>query len=370
MARPLRKVPYLVWRDGVAYAQWYEEGGRRPDGRKEPGKTKRLSLGTREAGEAASRFASFLTQGGSATYVAQASSALTAASALDQYFEEHVVPHCADWKRQRDAISHLKSFFGNEALSAIDIPMSRRYAEARRAGRVGTKSRRRNDTRATDSTIRRELGALMAAANHARKWKRLGDPPRMPSIELTKERVLGVDDEAPYFTREEIGKLLGASTGELHHFIQLAYLTGARRSSIEDLEWSQVKRAEKRIILKPAGKKATTKRQPIVPILPEMEPSLYALKAMADDDQKRLFKTNDFYHAFRELCRSDKLKLGDRSNPHMLRHSRATHLLQDGVSLFAVARLLGDTVATVERVYGHHSHDHLAGELTGVSSAS
>jgi site-specific recombinase XerD len=46
----------------------------------------------------------------------------------------------------------------------------------------------------------------------------------------------------------------------------------------------------------------------------------------------------------------------------MIRHSRASHLLQDGEDLWKVARLLGDTVATVERVYAHVLPEHLMTE--------
>ncbi len=46
-----------------------------------------------------------------------------------------------------------------------------------------------------------------------------------------------------------------------------------------------------------------------------------------------------------------------------MRHSRATHLLQAGVDIYTVARLLGDSVTTVERVYGHHSADHMAATI-------
>ncbi len=350
MARPQRKVPWLVWRDGVAYAHWYDAETRRE---------KRVSLRSGDPAEAQARFAAFLVEGGvePANYAGQ----LTVSEALDQYRAEHVAHHCADPRRQEGALIHLKSFFGDTPLSDVDIPMSRRYADARRTGRVGVPSRRRgNRTDAEDGTIRRELGALAAAAKHALRWKRITV---MPSVELTKERVLGVDDEAPYFDKAEIAMLTDLAEGELRWFIELAYLTGARRASIEDLEWSQVRWDAHRIILQKPGKRTTKKRQPIVPILPEMEAALYALKAMADDSQGRVFRTRDFYHAFRNLC--EGLGFGGRSNPHMLRHSRATHLLQDGVSLYAVARLLGDTVATIERVYGHHSHERLAGELTG-----
>jgi integrase len=43
--------------------------------------------------------------------------------------------------------------------------------------------------------------------------------------------------------------------------------------------------------------------------------------------------------------------------------SRATHLLQAGASIYDVAKLLGDTTATVERVYGHHSCESLGKNL-------
>ncbi len=46
-------------------------------------------------------------------------------------------------------------------------------------------------------------------------------------------------------------------------------------------------------------------------------------------------------------------------SPHVLRHTRATHLLQDRKSPWAVANLLGDTVKTVLDVYGHHCPDFL-----------
>ncbi len=349
MPRPKRDVPWLEWRDGVAYAFWYDGAER---------KTKRLSLRTRDGREAQARFAAFLVEGDA--IIAPPKDELTVERALDDYRREHVEAHCADPRRQEDAIVHLKAFFGDRPLAAVDIPSSRKYADARRKGVIGVESRRSGKSRcASDGTIRRELNVLMAASNHAKSWKRLTE---MPSIEMPIERRLGVDDEAPYFTKAELAALLAGATGELRHFIDLAYWTGARRASIEDLTRPQVRWEQRRIHLQTPGKVATKKRQPIVPILAEMEPALKALWD-ASTHRDRLFVMGDFYRPFRELC--EGVGLGDRSNPHMLRHTRATHLLQDGVSLYSVARLLGDTVATVERVYGHHSHEHMTQELEG-----
>lgn len=348
MARPKKEVPWLELRGGVYYAYRYEAATRT---------TRRLSLRTRDPGEAQDRFASFIRLG---VFTEDArGDVLTVSQALDDYWREHASTRCADPVRQENAIRHLKAHFGDAVLADVDIPATRRYAEARRAGVIGG-GRRRANKAGSDSTIRRELAVLSAAARHAVRWKRLS---AAPPIDRPPERRLGPDDEAPYFTVEEIDLLMGAADGELRWFIELAYLTGARKASIQELTWSQVKAAERRILLQPPGKKATKKRQPIVPILDDMKPALDALAVMKRPNTDRVFSTADFYRPFRELCVS--MGMGDRSHPHLLRHSRATHLLQKGVSLYSVARLLGDTVATVERVYGHHSAQHLERELGG-----
>ena len=39
-------------------------------------------------------------------------------------------------------------------------------------------------------------------------------------------------------------------------------------------------------------------------------------------------------------------------------------MLMDGESVYKVAKLLGDTVQTVERTYGHHSVEYLETQST------
>jgi integrase len=59
--------------------------------------------------------------------------------------------------------------------------------------------------------------------------------------------------------------------------------------------------------------------------------------------------------AFWLLCHDCGLK----ASPHVLRHTAATWLVMDGVPLREVARLLGNSEAIVEQVYGKHSPDYL-----------
>lgn len=43
--------------------------------------------------------------------------------------------------------------------------------------------------------------------------------------------------------------------------------------------------------------------------------------------------------------------------PHVLRHSRATHMLRAGVSLWEASNALGMSVEVLAKVYGHHAPD-------------
>lgn len=352
MARPKKDVPWFERREGsdngIFYAFWYD-----PEARQ----TRRLSLRTNDPVKAETRFANFLAEGAEIRNPRQ--EGLTVEQALDDYCKEHVDVRCADPKRQKDAAGHLKEFFGGRLLTEIDVPASRGYAVARSGGLIGGGTRRKDKT-GSPATIRRELVTLMAAANHA-KW--MGRFTGDIKLDLPPERRLGPDDEAPYYEIEELDRIFDAAAemgGEDEIFVRLLYYTGARRRSLENLDRSQVKWNARRLILQKPGKMTTKKRQPIVPILKVMEP--WVEKLLETGGPNRLFANSDFYRHYVTICTDAGIDEA-RRNPHTMRHTRATHLLQDGKSIYDVAKLLGDTVATVERVYGHHSADQLANRL-------
>ena len=268
---------------------------------------------------------------------------------------EHVNAKSADPVRQANAIEHLKAHFGSKPIAEIDIPATRGYVAARLAGEIGG-GRRRKSKVGSISTIRRELNVLVAAANHERKWKRLTT---MPSVELPAEERVDRDEVVAYFEKPVLQQLIGAAEGELKHFIKLSYYTAARRKSIENLTAEQCHLFRRQIVLATPGKARTKKRQPVVPIFDEIMADVATLTGRTPTG--RLFETGSFYRAFMALCRS--LDLPEPHHPHMLRHSRATHLLQDGKGIYDVAGLLGDTVKTVEATYGHHSPNALRRKL-------
>lgn len=275
---------------------------------------------------------------------------LTCAIALDQYYREHVAHKAIDRRRCEYAIDALNEFFSDIPLAHVDIPMCREYRSHRDS--------------VVDATVRRELGVLSAAAHHALKWRRISID-RMPSIELPP-------DSAPrkvWLMHDELEHLLHVAENNdrrVFRFLQLAYHTASRRRAIEALQWVQVDLSARRINLQAPGKPVTKKRCPIVPISVNMAAILESMKMKATTGFV-LVKDDRIYQAFDSVAMkaglaklpNKGLREAGRLTPHILRHTRATHLLQAGKNPWAVANLLGDSLQTVLRVYGHACSNYM-----------
>lgn len=341
MSKEARDIPWLDVRDGHYYVNWYDKETRRSN---------RLSLRTKDPEEARASFIAFLSEG--KKLYNKVGSELTIRTALDQYEKEHVDLKCAAPERQRFAIARLKEVLGDRYVTAIDVPMCREYVKARRqmltAAKVPT----------SDSTIRRELVTLRAAANHALLWKRLTKA-EAPTFEIPA-------DSSPakeVHTKAELVELLSKAEGEMKCFINILYYLGSRRHAIEALEVDQVDFKNKKVHLAKQGERLTKKRRPTVPLYPEIEQDLlWLVTRAATEGRTRLFTIKNMYVPYRRFC--ERNGFGHLRKPHTLRHSRASLMLQDGVASFHVSRLLGDTMETVDKTYAHHSPEKL-GEVEG-----
>lgn len=335
-----RREPWIEAHDNhTYYVHWYDENA---------GRTRRETLATTDREEARRRFASWLATG-SRSSQSIGTAGVTVHQALAWYVFQHVEPNTADPARQKHAIAHLRRFFKpDDLLANVDIAQSRAYAAARREGLIGGGAKRLNKV-GSDSTIRRELNVLIAAGAHALKWKRISAD-HLPQVELPSEQR---GTQVEWLTKDQINKALKKAEGPLRDFILLAYYWAARRKSIERLTKPQVDLRQSTVDLHSPGARVTRKRRAKVPIYPEVRPTVERL--MTSEGHSLFPGTPSFYKPFRKLMKS----LGITAHPHQLRHSRATHMLHDGEDIYKVARLLGDTVQTVEKVYAHSSPAHL-----------
>lgn len=352
MPRVAREIPWVEPNgDGVYYAHWYDTEAKR---------TRRLSLKTSNPEVAQPLFAEFLAEK-NAIEGRPAPRTMTVAETLQFYYDEHVANKVVAVARQEYAAAALNRHLADKAISSIDTPECRKYRALRAAEGVA------------DATIRRELSTLRAAARIALQHHRI-DADAMPQFELPPDAAPRPDK---WLTKEQFTELHRVAEGRAKRFIWLDYWTAGRKQVVYSLKWSQVDFERGHIDLHPAGRKRTKKRNPVIHIPSALRPELEAwhreallaaaegavgLAAFSPDisDKYVLGMNTEPKRGFEAAAKAAKLEhLG--VSPHWLRHSRASHMLLDGVPLYKVARFLGDTAATVDRVYGHITPSDMEG---------
>jgi integrase/recombinase XerD len=172
-----------------------------------------------------------------------------------------------------------------------------------------------------------------------------------------------------YLTIEEVSRLLtavGASKGRqvrLRAMLELMYAAGLRVSELTgvkldgiDLQVGYVrvlgKGGKERVV--PIGERA---RLAVQGYLDQRPQTAASVKTLFVSDRKKPMSAVQFWR----LIRAAALKAGIRKpvSPHTLRHSFASHLVQNGADLRAVQEMLGHSSIATTQIYTHVSQSHL-----------
>ena len=146
--------------------------------------------------------------------------------------------------------------------------------------------------------------------------------------------------------------------------LETIYACGLRVSELVNLKVSNIDFDE--CIIRVFGKGS---KERIVPI---NNSALNALKTYINDYRNYLLKTNDsdyvfinnlskpitrqgFFKILKKICEENGIN--KHVSPHTLRHSFATHLLNNGADLRVIQELLGHTNLTTTQIYSHISNE-------------
>ncbi|MGO3930818.1 tyrosine-type recombinase/integrase [Rhodopseudomonas pseudopalustris] len=284
------------------------------------------------------------------------------------YYERHVEknnvetrPADTAWKNlsQHFAALTLADFAKKDASGADAVE---RYVALRAAGKIGR-------CKAAPATIRHEVTLLRAALNWCAKPKVAIIPAALipvfdiPPDSDPRDRWLRVDEiQALFAAAAALRSGPRLSRGE--RFLWLALETAARLQAILDLTWDRVDFETGMVHYNVPGRRKTKKRRVSVPISKALRPVL--LRAH-DEREGDLVMDNKVLTIWRATQAIAKHAGVERVSPHVLRHTAATHMLRRGVPIWTVAGVLGNTVALVEKVYGHHCREGLAGGVEMIS---
>lgn len=332
-------VPKLKLSDtGVWYVHWTE--GRR---------SCRTSTRTRDLAAAKAFLGQWLLMEQDAP---AAVASFTCAEIWTAYSERHLSKKPASTQSSATSIGkRLTAFFGDKPVLTIRQDDFDAYELARTRGRVGRPSK--------PATVWHELTMLQASWSWAAKAKLIsaGSIPR----DLVKPAPSG--PRVRWLTEAEIDAVLaavrqGPRLSRVERFVWLALETAARKTAIVELTWSQVDFDGRVIHYLADGAAQTSKRRASVPISDRLLPVLRRAWAERRDELVigRASAGEDVDPRARLMTLAAAAGVPG-CTPHVFRHTAATHMLRNGVPIWIVAKILGNTVAQVEQTYGHHIPD-------------
>ena len=148
---------------------------------------------------------------------------------------------------------------------------------------------------------------------------------------------------------DEVLKLFSMVYDPRHKMqLKLMYYCGLRVSEMLNLKKSDINFKEE--VLKVVQGKGGKDRLIPIPKPLQMELKSYLLQPFMDNQQS-LFKTTS--RATQYMLERVSKKFGKKVNPHMLRHSYATHVLEQTNNLELVRDLLGHSDIRITQIYTH-----------------
>ena len=276
----------------------------------------------------------------------------------------------------RDVLADFSRFCEGEVVSSLTPSMLRRY-EADCMGR-GLKPRTVHQHMSVLSSFCRFLmreGKL--DANPVSLVSRPKMPKRLPEYYTEKSLAEYLEASAHGAGKEELEVLESLKPGEkladeLYNrrlrrlIVSLLYATGIRRAELIGLQQRSVDSA--RQTLRVRGKGDKMREIPLIPsVLEEISLYLQAVKSMELDCTPespllRTVKGKPLYPAFVDRAVKTELDgygITGRKSPHVLRHSLATALLDEGADLNAIKQMLGHSSLAATEVYTHNSVERL-----------
>jgi len=222
------------------------------------------------------------------------------------------------------------------------------------------------DVEISNRSINRKVSSLKSFYKFLQKTKQIDVNP------LANHKALKTSKEIQVpFSMKEVSQAIALVDLEDNTFegqrdklmLELFYSTGMRRAELINLKLTSVDVSSR--TLKVLGKR---NKERMIPLLPTVVKSLneylkYREKTAVENDH--LFVTSKGNKIYETLVYRvinnyfSKVSSKVKKSPHILRHSFATHLLNEGADLNSVKELLGHSSLASTQVYTHNSLDQI-----------
>ncbi|BAO76664.1 tyrosine-type recombinase/integrase [Winogradskyella sp. PG-2] len=215
----------------------------------------------------------------------------------------------------------------------------------------------------TNRTINRKVSSLNCYYKFLLKTQCINVNPlkKHKALKVGKKVQLPFSEQELKSVLENSANIVDFESARNYFVIELFYATGIRRIELVNIKLSDIDFGNNQ--LKVRGKRNKERYIPLIRSLMHTIKTYieYRNQLPVIDDKDVLFLTQKGFKIYEKLVyriinkyfseASSKAKC----SPHVLRHSFATHLLNQGADLNAVKELLGHTSLAATQVYTHNS---------------
>lgn len=221
------------------------------------------------------------------------------------------------------------------------------------------------ESKVSNRSVNRKISSLKSFYKYLQKIKIIQNNPLSSHKALKTSKKIQVP-----FSIKEVNEVLSNIVTEDSFestrnklIVALFYSTGMRRTELIQLKMNSINFSEKQ--LKVIGKR---NKERLLPLLPSVLKSMHNYieqRDLIDTSEDYLFLTSKgnklyetlVYRIINNYFSSVSSKL--KKSPHILRHSFASHMLNEGADLNSVKELLGHSSLASTQVYTHNSLEQL-----------
>lgn len=195
--------------------------------------------------------------------------------------------------------------------------------------------------------LNRAIRAVKTAMRQAEFWD-LIPPQNWRKVSKFKESKGRVE----FHTPKEIKQILAIFNADWQLVVLLGCRAGLRRGEMAALTWDDVDFKNKQLYIAPNK----TEKHRYIPIAKDLHNALLAAKKRAKEGFKYVVDVGEArgsqYFLSAYYLKATK-KLPFKCGLHKLRHTFASHLVQAGVDLYRVSKLLGHSSIKMTEIYAH-----------------
>jgi len=255
----------------------------------------------------------------------------------DEFLELYAKQNKRSWVRDEISLNNLKLFFKGDGLEDIGPEKVERY-----------KANRKMEV--SPATVNRELACLKTLFSKAVEWGRI-EKNTVRTVKKFKEdnareRILSADEAL---------RLIEAAAPSIRPILIIALNTGMRKNEILSLKWENVDFLRGYILIE----KSKSGKPRKVPMNGAVSSALMGIPHVAEfvfynPETKKAIQ--DIKTAFAAACRRAEIS-GLRL--HDLRHTAATKMIEAGVDIVTVSKILGHASIQMTMRYAHPTPENM-----------